>query len=81
MDILFMALATSTIFIFRRKRQDEKPAYLLKLYPLIPIIYLMVTIAFVINTLILIDGVPNIALVILVLGVPTYLLFKRYKTK
>ena len=80
MDILFMAIATSTVFVFRWKKKEDKPAYLLKFYPLIPIIYLLVTIAFVVNTLIHIEGVPNIALGILLLGVPTYLLFKKYKT-
>jgi len=81
MDILFMAIATSTIFIFRKKEKNDKPAYLLKLYPLIPVIYLLVTVAFVVNTLIHIEGVPTIALVILLLGIPTYLIFKKYKTE
>ncbi|MEM9545958.1 MAG: amino acid permease [Bacteroidota bacterium] len=80
MDILFMALATSTIFIFRMKKKTDHPAYLLKLYPIIPIIYLLVTIAFVLNTLKHIEGVPIIALLILILGVPTYLIFKKYGT-
>jgi len=77
MDILFMAIATSTIFIFRRKKNNINPAYKLNLYPLIPILYLIVTVAFVINTFIHIEGVPNVALIILILGIPTYLLFKR----
>ena len=81
MDILFMALATSTVFIFRNRMKDDQPAYKLKLYPLIPIIYLLVTVAFVINTFIHIEGVPYVAMIILILGVPSYLLFKRHKTK
>ncbi|MBK8888651.1 MAG: hypothetical protein IPN46_19870 [Saprospiraceae bacterium] len=44
MDIVFMALATSTIFIFRQ-RKTANNGYKLKLYPWIPIVYLIVTIA------------------------------------
>ena len=79
MDILFMALATSTIFFFRRNRLKEKPAYKLKWYPVIPIIYLLVTIGFVINTVIHIEGVPYLALLILLIGVPIYFLFKKFR--
>lgn len=78
MDIVFMAIATSTIFIFRRKKWSEKPAYTLKLFPLIPALYLIVTVAFVVNTLISIEGVPVVGLVILLLGFPTYFFFKNY---
>ena len=80
MDILFMALATSTIFIFRRRKQSDRPAYLLNLYPLIPILYLIVTIAFVINAVIHIEGVSVIGgLIILFLGIPVYLFFRKNK--
>ncbi len=79
MDILFMALAASTLFIFRRKNQNSKPAYLLKLYPLIPILYLVVAIAFVINMIVKIDAFAMAGLGILLLGIPTYLIFKKFK--
>lgn len=79
MDILFMALATSTIFIFRIKKDTTKPAYRLKLFPLIPILYLIVTIAFVDNTVQNIKGEPMYGLIILAIGVPVYYLFKRFK--
>ena len=79
MDILFMALATSTIFVFRRRPSANSPAYILKLYPIIPVLYLIVTSAFVVNTFTHIHGVPSIALIILALGVPTYWIFKTKK--
>jgi len=79
MDILFMALATSTIFIFRSRSAERNPSYRLQFYPWVPAIYLLVTVAFVINTVVLIEGVPNVALIILLLGIPTYMLFKKYR--
>jgi len=79
MDILFMALAASTIFIFRRRYKDQSPAYKLKLYPLIPILYLIVAIAFVINMILNIDDFAMVGLGILFLGIPTYMFFERNK--
>lgn len=90
MDIIFMALATSTIFIFRARAksrknnlldipetQSVKPQYLLKLYPYIPILYLIVTVAFVINTTIGMDVTTLSGLFILLLGIPVFFIFKR----
>ncbi len=79
MDILFMALAASTIFVFRRRNKDQSPAYKLKLFPLIPILYLIVAIAFVINMILNIDSFAMVGLGILFLGIPTYIFFERNK--
>lgn len=77
MDIVFMALATSTIFVFRRRKGSERPQFLLTWYPLIPILYLMVTVAFVVNTLLSMHLVTWSGLLILLLGIPVYYFFKR----
>ncbi|MDF1695682.1 MAG: amino acid permease [Saprospiraceae bacterium] len=77
MDIIFMALATSTIFIFRNRKGQEVPAFKLRFYPVIPALYLLVTVAFVINLLLQLEGVPIIALIILFLGIPAYIYFKK----
>ena len=77
MDIVFMTLATSTIFIFRKRPQGDKPSYLLRWYPLIPILYLIVTIAFVINTVRGMNITTSSGLVILALGIPVYYFFKK----
>jgi len=91
MDIVFMALATSTIFIFRKRQQSNtasesptglnKPAYLLKLYPLIPILYLLVTVAFVVNQLANMNLVTYLGPLILALGIPTFYFFKNKSQK
>jgi basic amino acid/polyamine antiporter, APA family len=75
MDIVFMVLATATIFIFR-KRQVANSGYKLKYYPLIPLLYLVVTIAFVINTLAQLNAESWVGVLILILGVPVYYYFK-----
>jgi APA family basic amino acid/polyamine antiporter len=76
MDIVFMALATFSIFIFRR-RQSEKPTFYLKAYPIIPIIYLLITVSFVFNTLLHLSTEAWVGVGILLLGIPSYLLFKK----
>lgn len=78
MDIIFMALATGSIFVFRtRDKGREEPAYKLGWYPVIPIIYLIVTIAFVVNTLIALPAQSWAGVAILLAGIPAYYYFKR----
>lgn len=76
MDIVFMALATSTIFIFRQ-RKTANNGYKLKLYPWIPIVYLIVTIAFVLNTLLDLNPESWIGVIILLIGIPVFYYFKK----
>ncbi|MFZ1749503.1 MAG: amino acid permease [Saprospiraceae bacterium] len=76
MDIVFMALATATIFIFRSRKVDNS-GFRLTLYPWIPIVYLIVTIAFVINTLIDLNRESLIGMGILLAGVPAFYYFKK----
>ncbi|MBR9920761.1 MAG: amino acid permease [Bacteroidetes bacterium] len=52
MDIIFMALAGFSIFIFRRKRPEADRPYRTHAYPVVPIIFVFICTAFVINTLI-----------------------------
>ncbi len=75
MDIVFMVLATATIFVFR-KRQVPNAGYKLKYYPIIPLLYLIVTIAFVINTLAQLSAESWVGILILILGIPVYYYFK-----
>lgn len=52
MDLVFMALAAGSIFIFRIKRKASFRPYKTAAYPLIPIIYILINVVFIINTLI-----------------------------
>jgi len=76
MDIVFMALATATIFVFRKKN-DAHTGFTLRWFPIIPIIYLIVTIAFVVNTLIDLNTESWVGVAILISGVPAYYYFIR----
>lgn len=76
MDIVFMALATATIFIFRY-RKEANDGFTISFYPYIPIIYLMITIAFVINTLSSLNAESWVGMGILALGVPAYYYFSK----
>lgn len=97
MDIVFMTLATSTIFIFRNRQKNEsrllvnskgsqdfminsdteEQPFRIRWYPLIPILYLIVTIAFVVNTVLGMKMVTLSGLAILLLGIPVYYIFKN----
>lgn len=79
MDIVFMALATATIFIFRSSK-EVNTGFKLRMYPLIPILYLLVTTAFVINTLADLNKESWVGMGILAMGVPAFYYFKNKKT-
>jgi basic amino acid/polyamine antiporter, APA family len=76
MDITFMALASLTIFIFRKKNQEYK-GFKLSFYPWIPLIYLFVTIAFVYNTLSSLNAESWVGVLILAMGIPAYYYFRN----
>lgn len=77
MDILFMALAGFSIFVFRRNRKDaERPIKALG-YPIIPLIFVLISIAFVGSTLIQQPNQAWAGLVVLLLGFPVYYFFKK----
>ncbi len=75
MDLVFMALAASSIFYFRRKYND-KPAFYLKAYPFVPIIYLVILLSFVIYTLGSLQLEAVVGTLILIAGVPVYFIFR-----
>ncbi len=76
MDIVFMALATSSIFVFR-KRKTLNEGFRLKYYPLVPVIFLIITVAFVLNTLSSLNAESLVGVAILAAGIPVYYFFKR----
>lgn len=75
-DIIFMTLAAISIFILRKKNPEYK-GYKVLLYPFIPLIYIGITIYFLISTLL---GRPEQAiagLVLLAIGCPIYYVFTK----
>jgi len=76
MDILFMALATSTVFVFRR-REGKTSGFKMPWYPIPPLIYLVVTGAFVLFTLADLNLESWIGFLILIAGIPVFYWFKK----
>ncbi|MBK8080676.1 MAG: amino acid permease [Saprospiraceae bacterium] len=80
MDIVFMALACSTLFYFRW-RKNEESTFRVPLYPIVPMLYLLVTLGFVFYTGSQLGEESIVGITILVLGVPFYYIFQHKKKK
>ena len=78
MDLVFMAMAGISIFIFRRKLANTPRPYKALGYPIIPLIFVGITTAFVINTLIQRQEQAVAGLIILSIGVVTYFVFRQF---
>ena len=77
MDIVFMTLAGVSLFIFRfTKKSMERPVKV-PLYPIIPLIFIIISTAFVGSTLLERPEQAWYGLGILALGIPFYYFFKK----
>jgi basic amino acid/polyamine antiporter, APA family len=74
---IFFALAAAGIFIFRKRMKDAERPYKTFGYPVTPIIFIGITIWFVINMMINKPLHMGIGLGFLALGLPFYFYFKR----
>ncbi len=74
---IFYALAAAGIFIFRKKLRNAERAYRTFGYPVTPIIFIGITIWFVINITINKPLHMVTGLIFLLLGVPVYLIFRK----
>lgn len=80
MDIVFMTLAAGSIFVFRsRDKEDTEVPFKLSWYPIIPLVFVLITIAFVFNTMISLNKESFAGIGILLLGIPVYYWFKKRK--
>ncbi|MDZ4680286.1 MAG: amino acid permease [Saprospiraceae bacterium] len=77
MDIVFMTLAGVSIFIFRLKRPDAQRPYRTFGYPVVPAVFVLISAAFVVNTLIEKPEQAWAGLLLLLLGVGGYEGFRR----
>jgi APA family basic amino acid/polyamine antiporter len=76
-DWIFFALTALSVFLFRRRRPDAERPYRTAGYPFTPMIFLIVAILFVLNTMIERPLESGIGLGFLALGVPVYYFWKR----
>jgi basic amino acid/polyamine antiporter, APA family len=78
---IFFALGAYGIFIFRKRLKDADRPYKTFGYPVTPIIFISITIWFVINMMINKPLHMGIGFGLLVLGLPVYFFFKRKNSK
>ena len=79
MDTFFMTLAGIAIFVFRKKRKAAERPVKTFLYPIVPVIYILFSAAFVISTLLAMPGPSWYGLILLAIGIPLFYYFKNQK--
>jgi basic amino acid/polyamine antiporter, APA family len=75
--LIFVALATASVFVFRRRMPNAERPYRTWGYPVVPILFMLVATAIVINTLV---ATPDRALAgvgLMLLGLPFYWYWSR----
>ena len=77
LDIAFMALAGFSIYIFRKRSPEKERPYKTLGYPIIPFIFVFISTAFVLNTLVTQPTHALAGLLLLAVGVMMYFFFKR----
>jgi APA family basic amino acid/polyamine antiporter len=78
MDWIFMTMAAIGIFIFRKKGiQENSGNYKVPFYPIVPLIFIGISLWFLLSTII---GRPTQAIagiILMLLGLPVFYFFKR----
>jgi APA family basic amino acid/polyamine antiporter len=77
MDLIFMALAAISIFIFRKKKSEEARPYRTIAYPVVPAIYIIINIIFIFNTLIQKPVQAWAGIIVVTIGFGFYFYFKN----
>ena len=70
--LIFTALATSSVFVFRRRMPEAKRPYRTWGYPVVPVLYLVVAGWLLVNTVLTIPRQALAALGLMMLGLPFY---------
>ena len=78
---LFYALVAASIFIFRRREPDAERPYRTWGYPVVPILFLIVSVALIISTFVNSTRQSVIGLGLILLGLPVYLIIQTRSQK
>jgi basic amino acid/polyamine antiporter, APA family len=73
---IFYAATTSAVFVLRRKMPDAPRPYRTPGYPVIPLIFILVAIALLVNTLVTARLEALLGLALIALGLPVYAFFR-----
>lgn len=76
---IFYAMVTSVVFVLRKKRPDAPRSYKTFGYPVVPIIFIILTTLLLVNTVIESPKESGIGLAFILLGVPVYYIFKKMR--
>jgi APA family basic amino acid/polyamine antiporter len=77
MDWLFLALAVYCIYVLRRKYAEAPRSYKAWGYPVTPALFILLSLAVVVNTLVRAPLESGIGIIIVLSGVPIFLFMKR----
>jgi APA family basic amino acid/polyamine antiporter len=75
--VLFHAATGTAVFVLRRQRPDAHRPYRTWGYPWIPVLFILSSLILVLNTLVEKPVESVIGLVILALGIPAYIFWRR----
>jgi APA family basic amino acid/polyamine antiporter len=75
---IFYGLTTASVFVFRRRMPDAERPYRAWGYPVVPILFLIVTAWLLVNTLLTMTRQAITGLVLIALGLPVYWYWSRY---
>jgi APA family basic amino acid/polyamine antiporter len=78
---IFYGLTTASVFVFRRTMPDAERPYRTPGYPVIPVIFLIVTAALLVNTLWTAPVQAFIGLALIALGLPVYWYWSRHNER
>ena len=74
----FYALAVAAVYVLRKKRPDLERPYRAWGYPVVPALFLLASLAMVLNALITEPVDTGITFAIILAGIPAYLLWRRF---
>ena len=72
-SFIFYALATAAVFVLRRKLPDAPRSYRVPLYPIVPLIFVVGSILFVLNAFVRTPAEAFVGVLIVLVGTPIYL--------
>jgi basic amino acid/polyamine antiporter, APA family len=74
---IFYGLVTSSVFVLRRKMPDAPRPYRTPGYPLVPLVFVLVAAWLVVNTLLNRPVESGAGLMLIALGLPIYVYYRR----
>ncbi len=78
---IFYAMVTGVVFVLRKKMPDAPRSYKTIGYPVVPIIFIVLAVLLLINTVIESPKESTIGLLFILAGVPVYFIFKKLNKK